>query len=195
MSRDNLKIAAALIITSPFIPMLFQGEEWGATTPFLYFTDHQDPSLAQAVREGRRNEFAAFGWNPAEIPDPQAPETFATSKLNWNELSRAENAELLDWHKQLIRLRRSEAALNDGRMDLVNVRFDEENRWLIMKRGQLIVACNFNSRPQLLPMFAGTFSLVLASKPLETTTAGPRLAPESVVICREAIRQSLATDH
>ena len=107
-SLGRLKIAAALVFTSPFVPMLFQGEEWGAHTPFQYFTDHPEPDLAKAVREGRRKEFAAFGWKPEEIPDPQARDTFERSKLNWTELSRAPHAGLLDWHRQLIRLRRAE---------------------------------------------------------------------------------------
>ncbi|MGZ3678250.1 MAG: malto-oligosyltrehalose trehalohydrolase, partial [Ktedonobacterales bacterium] len=71
LSPRRLKVAAALVLTAPFVPMLFQGEEWGATTPFQYFTDHQDANLARAVSEGRRNEFAAFGWNPDDVPDPQ----------------------------------------------------------------------------------------------------------------------------
>src|SRR5208337_3917332 len=72
----RLKTAAALVFTSPFVPMLFQGEEWGASTPFQYFTDHPEPELGKAVSEGRCREFAAFGWKPQDVPDPQAPETF-----------------------------------------------------------------------------------------------------------------------
>jgi maltooligosyltrehalose trehalohydrolase len=74
ISTGRLKIAAALVLTAPFVPMLFQGEEWAASTPWLYFTDHQDPDLGRAVSEGRRREFAAFGWKPDDIPDPQDPE-------------------------------------------------------------------------------------------------------------------------
>jgi maltooligosyltrehalose trehalohydrolase len=65
MSTGRLKIAAALVLTSPFVPMLFQGEEWGASTPFLYFAGHEDPDLAHAVSAGRKREFEAFGWDPA----------------------------------------------------------------------------------------------------------------------------------
>ena len=68
-----LKIAAALLMTSPFTPLIFQGEEWNASSPFQYFTDHKDPALAQAVREGRRKEFAHFVDGADEVPDPQAP--------------------------------------------------------------------------------------------------------------------------
>ena len=88
-NSGRLKIAAALVLTSPFIPLLFQGEEWGASTPFQYFTDHDDPELGRAVREGRRVEFAGFGWAPEAIPDPQDPATFARSKLDWQERARS----------------------------------------------------------------------------------------------------------
>ena len=76
----QLKAVAALTILSPFVPLLFQGEEWGAGTPFLYFTDHQDEQLAKLVAEGRRKEFESFGWQD-EVPDPQAPTTFSESQI------------------------------------------------------------------------------------------------------------------
>ena len=85
---ERAKIAAALYLLSPFVPMLFQGEEWAASTPFLYFADHDDPELARAVSEGRKKEFAAFGWDPASIPDPENQATFDASKLNWEEVKR-----------------------------------------------------------------------------------------------------------
>ena len=84
-TEGRLKVAAALLLTSPFVPMLFQGEEWAASTPFQYFTDHDDPELGRAVTEGRRREFAAFGWDPEGVPDPQDPRTFERSKLRWAE--------------------------------------------------------------------------------------------------------------
>ncbi len=80
-----LKVAAGLVLTAPFTPMLFMGEEWGARTPWQYFTDHPDPVLGRAVADGRRAEFAAHGWQPGQIPDPQDPATFARSKLDWSE--------------------------------------------------------------------------------------------------------------
>ena len=119
MSLGRLKIAAALIMTAPFIPMLFQGEEWGASSPFLYFTDHEDPELGRLVTEGRRREFAAFSAHREDVPDPQAPETFERSKLNWNERAKEPHRGLLDWHRRLIRLRREVPALADGRPERV----------------------------------------------------------------------------
>ena len=82
--------AAALVLTSPFTPMLFMGEEWAASTPWQYFTSHEEPELAEAVREGRRREFAAHGWASEDVPDPQAPATVAASTLDWSESVSAE---------------------------------------------------------------------------------------------------------
>jgi maltooligosyltrehalose trehalohydrolase len=104
------RIAAALIVLGPFTPLLFMGEEWSASTPFCYFTDHQDPELARAVRDGRRREFAAFGWKPDEIPDPQAVATFETSKLRWEEREKPRHAGMLDFYRELIALRRANPA-------------------------------------------------------------------------------------
>jgi maltooligosyltrehalose trehalohydrolase len=100
LPKNLLKVAAALVLTGPFVPMLFMGEEWGATTPWQYFTDHEDAALAEAVRKGRREEFRAFGWD--DVPDPQDPETFRRSVLRWEEAQ----GDLLDWHRALLALRR-----------------------------------------------------------------------------------------
>jgi maltooligosyltrehalose trehalohydrolase len=148
LDEGQLMIAAALILTSPFIPMLFQGEEWAASSPFLYFTDHEEPELAEAVRQGRRTEFASFGWNPEQIPDPQAQETFRRSKLDWSEQTRGRHSRICAWHRRLIALRRTTPALTDGRLASVQVRFDEDARWLILRRGPVLVVCNFSERPQ-----------------------------------------------
>ncbi len=163
MSLGKLKIGAALILTSPFVPMLFEGEEWGAGTPFFYFTDYQEPELASAVREGRCREFAAFGWKPEDTADPQAPETFHQSKLKWDELSRPPHAEILDWHKKLIELRRTEPDLADGELKNVRVRFDEEKGWLVVERGKLSIVCNFAGRRQQIPVRTGKQTVLIAS--------------------------------
>ena len=104
-SPGRLRIAAALLLTSPFTPMLFQGEEWGASTPFLYFTDHE-PELGRAVTEGRTHEFAHFGWDPDQVPDPQDPGTHRRSVLRWEEREEGAHADLVDWYRRLIALRR-----------------------------------------------------------------------------------------
>jgi maltooligosyltrehalose trehalohydrolase len=185
LSPGLLKVGAALVLLGPFVPMLFQGEEWAASTPFLYFTDHDDPELARAVTEGRRNEFRGFGWEPAEVPDPQAPGTFARSKLDWSEPGREPHRALLDWHAALIRLRR-EAGLARGRLDGVRVQYDEAERWLVLEREAVTVACNLAGRAQRIPLGEGRAgAIALASDPDVKLAAGAADLPqESVVVLR-----------
>jgi len=106
VSPQAARMAAGILLASPFVPLLFQGEEWGAGTPFQYFTDHGDPAVARAVSDGRRREFAAFGWRPEDVPDPQDPETFDRSKLDWRELEREPHRSVLAWYRGLLALRR-----------------------------------------------------------------------------------------
>jgi maltooligosyltrehalose trehalohydrolase len=176
-----LKVAAALVLLGPSVPMLFHGEEWGASTPFLYFTDHEDPELGKAVTEGRRREFASFGWSPDDVPDPQDPETFRRSKLDWDEVSRSPHRELLDWHRRLIALRRSTPALTDGRFDDVAVHHDEDRRWLVVTKGPLTVACNLG--PQEVTVTVPRGEMVLASDPAATLDGDRAVLPaESVIV-------------
>lgn len=105
--EGRARLAAALLLTAPFTPMLFQGEEWGSRRPFLYFTDHHDPQLGEAVSKGRRAEFAAFGWKPDDVPDPQAEESYRRSQLDWAEPDQPEHRAVLDWYRALVGLRRS----------------------------------------------------------------------------------------
>ena len=142
MSVPRLKMGAALVLCAPFIPLLFQGEEYAATTPFLYFTNH-DEDLGRKVSEGRRREFAAFGWNPAEIPNPQDPATFESSKLDWTEMEREPHASIFQWHRRLIELRKSALELTDGRLNRVRVEVCEDEGKLTLRRGRVAVACNF----------------------------------------------------
>jgi maltooligosyltrehalose trehalohydrolase len=184
------KIAAALVLTAPFVPMLFQGEEFASSSPFQYFTDHEDPELGRAVTEGRQREFRKFGWSPEQIPDPQAPETFERSKLNWSELGEEPHRSILEWYWHLIRLRRSAPAFTDGRLDRVEVRFSEEERWLVLRRGLkdsggiVEVACNFGAEPRTVTVTNGA-KLAMQSEP-EVTLTGSELIlpPESVGILR-----------
>ncbi|MDQ3897630.1 MAG: malto-oligosyltrehalose trehalohydrolase [Actinomycetota bacterium] len=178
-----LRVAAAIVLLGPWVPMLFQGEEWGASTPFQYFTDHDDPELGKAVTEGRRREFASFGWDPSEVPDPQDPETFRRSKLDWDELGRPPHAGILDWHKQLIALRRSTPELGDGRFDTVSVVYDEDERWLVFRHGPVTVACNLGEKPATVPIPTGTVALSSAD---DVSVDGNRgvLSPESALVLR-----------
>lgn len=183
----RLKIAAALVLTSPFVPLIFQGEEWAASSPFQYFTDHPEPELARAVREGRRREFAAFGWKPADVPDPQARETFERSRLRWDELGSGLHAEMLDWHRRLIRLRRTGPALADGALENVTVRCDESAAWLLLERGPLAVACNLAGNAQSVALDGPGWSVILSSAPgVETVAATLRLPADSVAVLKRS---------
>ena len=136
------KIAAGLLFTAPFIPMIFQGEEYAASTPFLYFADHEDEQMARLVSQGRKREFAAFGFDGDDIADPEKEETFLRSKLDWTETQQGHHAEMHDWFRSLIRLRRSSQSLNDGDKDHVEIHYDEGRRWLSMRRGLVTTLCN-----------------------------------------------------
>ncbi|WP_425581621.1 malto-oligosyltrehalose trehalohydrolase, partial [Streptomyces stramineus] len=141
LSPGALACAAALVLCAPFTPMLFMGEEWGARTPWQYFTDHPDPELAEAVRTGRRREFAAHGWAAEEIPDPQDPATRERSCLDWTEPERAPHRALLAWYRRLVALRRAEPDLTDP--DLMAVTADVgPGPAAVLRRGALRVAVN-----------------------------------------------------
>ncbi|MBV9095530.1 MAG: malto-oligosyltrehalose trehalohydrolase [Streptosporangiaceae bacterium] len=149
---ELVKVAAGLVLTSAFTPMLFMGEEWGADTPWQYFTDHIEPWLADAVAEGRKNEFARFGWGPAEVPDPQDEATFLRSKLDWAQRDRDPHVGILAWYRELIALRRARPELTDPRLDRVRADFDEEARWLLACRGPLRIAANLGTGTAALPL-------------------------------------------
>lgn len=105
-----LKLFAATVILSPYLPLLFMGEEYGETAPFLYFTDHGDPDLSEAVRRGRQDEFERFAWQ-GQPPDPGALETFERSRLRWDQRKQGQHAQLLVFYRQLLSLRRNVPAL------------------------------------------------------------------------------------
>ncbi|MBV9762138.1 MAG: malto-oligosyltrehalose trehalohydrolase [Acidobacteriaceae bacterium] len=186
ISTGRLKIAAALVMTSPFIPMLFQGEEFGASTPFLYFTQHQEQELANSVSEGRRSEFKAFGWNPEEIPDPQEADTFERSKLRWSEIHEEPHASLLKWHKALIQLRREHSELTDGRMDEVETAFDERAKWLRVRRGRVEVICNLGTDRQAIPVTCGSGVLLVSEDTWQMRPGLIELPADSVAVLQDA---------
>ena len=146
---------AAIVLCSPFTPMLFQGEEWGARTPFCFFTSHPEPELAEAVRRGRTREFAEMGWDPATVADPQDPETFRRSKLDRSEQSRDEHAEILRTYRALIALRRAEPELSDPWLGSIHVETGTESpddRWLVVHRGSLALVVNLGTEPCRVPL-------------------------------------------
>lgn len=147
--------------------MLFMGEEWGAGTPWQYFTDHQDPQLAEAVRSGRRREFAAHGWKAEEVPDPQDPATRQRSCLDWAEPERESHAWLLEWYRTLIRLRRSQPDLRDPDLAAVRVAFDEERRWLTFRRGDVRVVVNLGTESVTVALGRNGVRVLASWEPVE----------------------------
>ncbi|MFI0235256.1 malto-oligosyltrehalose trehalohydrolase [Streptomyces sp. NPDC016845] len=167
VSPGLLACAAALVLTSPFTPMLFMGEEWAASTPWQYFTDHTDPELAEAVRKGRRREFAAHGWAEKDIPDPQDPATRERSCLDWSEHATGHHARVLSWYRDLIALRRARTDLQDPDLAAVKVAYDEGARWIAYRRGDLRVAVNLSPDPVSIPLGRPVAQILAAWEPVE----------------------------
>jgi maltooligosyltrehalose trehalohydrolase len=182
LSPGLAHVGAALVLTAPFTPMLFMGEEWGAGTPWQFFTSFEDAELGRAVSAGRRREFASHGWAAEEVPDPQDPATFERSRLDWSELAKEPHAGLLDWHRQLIALRRARPELADPRLDRVRVRWDEAARWLVVHRDSLRVVVNLAGAAQDVELDGEVANVLLASAEVGRQHAAVRLPPESVAI-------------
>ncbi|GAA4353718.1 malto-oligosyltrehalose trehalohydrolase [Angustibacter luteus] len=181
-------IGAAVVMTSAFTPMLFMGEEWAASTPWLYFTEFPDVELAGAVRDGRRREFAEHGWSAEQVPDPQDRATRDRSVLRWDEMRHGDHARMLDWYHDLISLRRKEPALRDGRLTGVQVEYDEDAWWLCVRRGDLRVVCNLAEHGQHVPVDAEPLDAVAVWDPATTTLheSTVELGPHAVAVVRVA---------
>lgn len=143
LDDDQLACAALLTLCGPFTPMLFQGEEWAASTPFRFFTSHPEPELATATAEGRITEFERMGWDPAVVPDPQDPETFTNSRLDWAEAGTGRHARTLATYRRLAAVRRTHPELTDPDFRRTACEVDEERRLFRMRRGDLLVVVNF----------------------------------------------------
>jgi maltooligosyltrehalose trehalohydrolase len=173
LDDDQLASAALLTLGGPFTPMLFQGEEWAASTPFQFFTSHPEPDLGVATAEGRIEEFAKMGWDPAAVPDPQDPATYERSKLDWSELSQGRHAVLLGIYRELARLRRSLPELTDPSFGSVTAYADEEARVFTLRRRGLLIAVNFSDVRTTLPE---------SGELLFTTPTAATVGPEGLVL-------------
>ncbi len=178
------KIAAAIVLLGPFVPMIFQGEEWAASTPFQYFADHEDPEMARLVSEGRKKEFEAFGWSPDAIPDPEKRETFERSKLRWDELDEAQHTEMLAWYRALIRLRRSSPSLNDGEPGNTDVDYDAGGNWLSMDRGEISLVCNLGEHPHKFQFQHGATLLLCSRSEIPLENDAISLPPDSIAVVK-----------
>jgi len=186
VSPGLLACGAALVFSSPFTPMIFMGEEWGARTPWQFFSHFPDPGLRDAVRNGRTAEFAAHGWADVTVPDPNAEQTFLDSRLDWDEAEQEPHATLLRVYRELIALRRARPELSDPWLDQVEVDVDEEARTVVLHRGRLRVACNLGAHPVTLAMDGPVSRILLASEPVEGDTGALSLPAESFAIVQLA---------
>jgi maltooligosyltrehalose trehalohydrolase len=186
VSPGLLKVGATLLLTSPFTPLLFMGEEWAAGTPWPFFTSHPEPELAEVTAAGRIAEFADHGWDVNAVVDPQDPAAFAGAKLRWSELDEPGHSDILSLYRRLLRLRREHPDLADPRLPLVSVDLDEEARWLIVHRGAFDVLANLADHPQLLPAAPG--EVIFSTEPGQDAD-GPRstLPARSARIIRREI--------
>ncbi|WP_213815017.1 malto-oligosyltrehalose trehalohydrolase [Glaciihabitans sp. dw_435] len=156
LDHGQLAIAAVLTLAGPFTPMLFMGEEWGASTPWQFFTSHPEPELGKATAEGRIAEFERMGWDPAVVPDPQDPDTFTNSKLNWDESGSGDHARLLEIYRQLATLRRTHPAFTNPRFDALTATFSDELHWFRLDRDDLVILVNFGPDALTLPVDEGS---------------------------------------
>ncbi len=177
LGMDKVKISAALTLLSRFVPMLFQGEEWAASTPFQYFTDHRDPAVAAATITGRRSQ---FGGNipPDDIPNPQETATFERSKLNWEELEKGEHRAMLQWHRDLIKLRHSIAQFGHNP---AHIQFDEKERWIVMSHSGIAVISNLSDTSQAVPLSHVDHEMIMASRGGCTVVDGKLHMPGTTV--------------
>ena len=170
-----LAATAALVLLSPYTPMLFMGEEWGTRTPFQFFTDHEEDDLARSVSEGRVREFAGFGWDADEIPDPQAAATVEASRLRWSELDEAEHARMLAWYQALTTLRRN----LDWSQRTAWPQVDEIDDVLMVTYDDIVVAANLSGQERPAPALT---TVLLSWDPFDAAT--PSLSPGQTLIAR-----------
>ena len=175
------KVAIGLLITAPHIPMLFMGEEWATSAPFLYFADHEDEEMRKSVAEGRKREFAAFGFG-ADVPDPENQSTYDASKLRWDEQADGKHAEMLQWVKSLIKLRRSHVCLNDGDMHHLLVSSDNARRTLVMERDEARILVNFGKENCRFDLLQGEELDLISQKDVEVKDNSLNLPPMTLAV-------------
>ena len=192
VSPGQLKLVAVLTVCSPLLPMLFMGEEYGETAPFLYFTSFEDPALADAVRQGRKRELGSH-YSESEFADPQAAGTFERCKLDWSKVSISPHAGILRLYRDLISLRKQHPSLGNCRKDLTEVQFDESAKQLVVGRSDpagesALLIFNFSAEAQSIPIAADSQPrrlLLWTGDTIYGGGAGPRpvetVSPGSIV--------------
>ncbi len=188
LSTGLLACGAALVLCSPYTPMIFMGEEWGAQTPWQFFSYVPDAQLREDIRRGRFAEFAQHGWDEhggevaAEVPDPNAEETFSRSRLDWGEPRTEPHASLLATYQALIALRRARPELSDPRLDALTVDVDEAERCVVLHRGGLRVVVNLAGSAVTVSLDGAVEEVLLASGATTPVESGLRVAAESFAV-------------
>jgi maltooligosyltrehalose trehalohydrolase len=145
VGAEGAMAAAALVVCSPQVPLLWMGEEWAASTPWPFFADPDDPDLAEAIRTGRRREFAEFGWAPEDVPDPVDPATFASAVLRWDELTEGEHATALAFYRRLLALLATSPDLGAGGFAVEAEGHDDGT--VVLRRGRVLVVAHLRAAP------------------------------------------------
>jgi maltooligosyltrehalose trehalohydrolase len=179
---ELVRVGAVLLLTSPFTPMLWMGEEWAASTRWPFFTSHPEPELAEATGKGRLEEFAGHGWDTSQMIDPQDPAAYHEAILDWSEPAKDAHADVLALYRELTALRAAEPDLRDPHLDRVHVDFDDDARWLVVQRGSFRVAANLADHEATLPVSGG--EIVLSTQPGATPGDGLRLPAQTAAIVR-----------
>jgi maltooligosyltrehalose trehalohydrolase len=190
LDHRQLQLAALVTLLSPFTPMIFMGEEWGARTPWQFFTAHPEPELAEAVATGRLEEFAQMDWDPDAVPDPQDPQTFLRSKLDWSELDVDEHAELLELNRRLLGLRRTFPDLTDPRLDHSVAQSDDDEGWLRIDRGAMLILVNFGADEAEIAVPEDLDLLLTVGDVTAADDAALQLGPHSAVVGRRPTSRS-----
>ncbi len=180
---ERLKLAAATVLLSPYVPMIFMGDEYAETAPFQYFVSHSDPELVKAVRQGRKHEFADCGWE-GEPPDPQSEETFQRSKLDHEKSRSGQNQVMWKFHQELLRLRRSVptlCALDKTRMDVIAL---DRHQVLVVRRWdnteELLIALCFSTSDEIvhISIRPGGWTKILDSQDEQWLGTGSEVSQE-----------------
>lgn len=193
LSPGLLACGAALLLCSPYTPMLFMGEEWGATTPWQFFSYFPDEKLREAVRTGRTQEFAEHGWGAVEVPDPNAESTFTNSRLDWAERETDPHAGLLRTYRELLALRRARPELSDPWLHRFEVSIngvsgaelerETSTETVVLHRGRLRVAVNLTGAPAVVDLDGPVREVLLAGATVEVDDDGVlTLAAESFAV-------------
>ena len=182
LDEGGLSIAAVLTVLAPFTPMLFMGEEWAASTPWQFFTSHPEPELGEATARGRKAEFAQMGWDESVVPDPQHPETFTRSKLDWDEKDAGSHARILGLYRALLALRRARPEFTDPAFRHIEASADQERGWFRIRRLSVEVVVNFAHADVAVPVRDGGEVLLATDERARVEEGIVALPPRSAIV-------------